>query len=129
MITWISTLATIETAMPGHSLDPLAHDRQRVLGQVDQNRPRLRHGVLAQARRAGGYGEGHVQPQPRLGALGGATDHTNRAGAPEPFHKPALGARLAPDLPHAHDRKRLIRTHGHLHTFAFFLSAGREFLG
>ena len=73
--------------------------------------------------------EGHVQPQPGLGALGGAADHTHRAGAPELFHQPALGALLAGNLPHAHHRKHLIRTHGHLHTFTFFLSAGREFLG
>ena len=33
------------------------------------------------------------------------------------------------NLPHAHHRKHLIRSHGHLHTFTFFLSAGRELLG
>ncbi len=94
-------LGEIETAMPGHSRDPLAHDRQRVLGQVDQDRPRLRHGVLAQARRAGGHREGHVQSQPCLGALGGTADHADRRRAPEPFHKPALGALLAGSPPRA----------------------------
>jgi len=119
----------IETAMAGHSRDAFAHDQERVLGQVDQDRPRLRHGVLAQARRASRYAQGHVQPQPCLGALGGATDHTHRTGAPQPFHKPALGTLLAGNLPHAHDRKRLIRTHRHLHTFTFFLRTGRDCLG
>src|SRR5208282_4024879 len=122
-------IGEIKTAMPGHSLDALAHDQKRVLGQIDQNWPWLRHGVLAQARRAGGYREGHVQPQPRLGALGGAADHANRPGSPEPFHQPALGALLAFNLAHAYHWKCLICTRGHLHTFAFFLSAGRELLG
>ena len=36
---------------------------------------------------------------------------------------------LAGNLPHAHDGKRLIHSHGHLHTFTFFLSAGRGCLG
>jgi hypothetical protein len=54
----------IETTMTGHSLNPLAHDRQRVLGQRDQHRTRLGHGVLAQARRAGGHRDRQIQPQP-----------------------------------------------------------------
>ena len=119
----------IETAMPGHARDAFPHDQQRVLGQVDQDRTRLRHGVLAQARRARGHAQGHVQPQPRLGALGGAADHTHRTCAPEPFHQPALGVLLAGDLPHPHHGKHFIRSHRHLHTFTFFLSAGRGCLG
>ena len=111
--------------MPGHSLDTLAHDPKRVLGQVDQDRPRLRHGVLAQARRARGYGEGHVQPQPRLGTLGSAADHTHRVGAPELFHQPTLRELIARNLAHTHHRKHLICINGHRHTFTFFLSAGR----
>ena len=59
--------------MPGHSLDALSHDRQRVLSQVDQDRTRLRHDVLAQAGGAGGHTEGQVQPQSGLGALGSTT--------------------------------------------------------
>jgi len=119
----------IKTAMPGHSRDTLAHDQKRVLGQVDQNRTRFRHGILAQARRARGDAEGHVQSQPRLGALGGPANHADRPGAPELFHQPSLGARLAGYLSHAHHRKHLIGTHRHRHTFTFFLSAGRECLG
>ena len=45
-------LGETQTAMLRDSLDALAHNRQRVLGQVDQDRPRLRHGVLSQAHRA-----------------------------------------------------------------------------
>ena len=115
--------------MPGHSLDALADDRQRVLGQVDQDRPWLRHRVLVQASRTSGYGEGHVQTQPGLRALGGTADHTNRTGAPELFHKPTLAAWFAFNLTHAHHRKRLFPTRWHFHTFAFFFCAGREFLG
>ena len=33
------------------------------------------------------------------------------------------------NLSHTHHRKQLLRTHGHLHTLAFFLIAGRAFLG
>ena len=119
----------IETAMPGHSRDAFTHDRQCVLGQVDQDRPRLRHGVLAQARRAGRHAQGHVQPQPGLGALGGTTDHADGRRTPEPFHKPALGVLLALDLPHTHDRKRLLNRYVYHHALTFFLITGRECLG
>ena len=81
----------IEATMPGHPLDPLPHYRQRILRQIDQDRTRLGHGVLAQACRAGGHREGQVQPQPGLGAFGGTADHTHRRIAREPFHKPAWG--------------------------------------
>src|SRR5208337_621598 len=132
-------LGEIETTMPGHARDAFAHDQKRVFGQVDQDRTRLRHGVLAQTRRASGHAQGHVQPEPCLGAFVGATDHTYRPCAPEPFHEPALGVVLAGDLPHAHHGKQFIcthwylhtftRTHGHLHTFTFFLGAERGCLG
>ena len=122
-------LTEIETAMPRHSLNSLAHDRQRVLGQIHQNWPWLRHGVLAQTRRASGYGESHVQPQPCLGTFGGAADHTNRACAPELFHKPALGVVLALNLAHTHYRKRLVSIQRHLKALTFFLIAGRDCLG
>ena len=115
--------------MPGHSLDPLAHSPQRVLSQVDQNRSRLRHGILAQTRRARGYGEGHVQPQPRLGALRSAADHAHRVGAPKLFHQPTLRELIAGKLGHTHHRKHLLATRRHRHTFAFFFSAGRVLLG
>ena len=112
--------------MPGHSLDPLAHDRQRVLGQVDQDRPRLRHGVLAQARRAGGHGEGHVQPQPGLGALGGTADHAHRAARPRALPPASAGSLSALEIsPTRTTGSDLLSSHGHRHTFAFFLSAGR----
>ena len=50
----------VKTAMPGHSLDALSYNRQGVLGQVDQNRARLRQmsgearhqGVVAEVRRS-----------------------------------------------------------------------------
>ena len=113
----------------GHPLDALAHDRQCILGEVNQRRSRVRHGVPAQARRTSGHGEGQVQPEPGLGALGGAADHADRVGAPELFHEPARAARFAFDLPHAHHRKHLIHIHRHHHNFTFFLSAGRAFRG
>jgi len=119
----------IQTTMPGHSLDTLAHSPQRVLSQVDQNRSRLRHSVLAQARRARGYRKGHVQPQPRLGALRSAADHAHRAGAPELLHQPTLRELFARKLGHTHYWKHLLATRRHRHTFAFFFSAGRVLLG
>jgi hypothetical protein len=68
-------------------------------------------------------------PSHVLAHLGGATDHANRSGSPEPFHKPTLGALLAFNLTHTHDRKHENCTRGHLHTFTFFLSRRRDFLG
>ena len=78
VITWISTPPRSRPRCRAIPVDPLAHGRQRVLRQVHQNRSWLRHGVLAQARRARGYTQGDVQPQPRLGTLGSATDHADR---------------------------------------------------
>jgi hypothetical protein len=46
----------IETVMPRPAFDASAHHR-RVLGQVEQDRPGLRQGVLAQACRGRGAGK------------------------------------------------------------------------
>ena len=115
--------------MPGHSRDAFAHDRQRVLGQVDQDRPRLRHGVLAQARRAGGHARGHVQPQPGLGAFGGAADHAHRVAPQSPSTSQRWALSSLGISPTRTTGSTLVHTHRHLHTFTFFLSAGRECLG
>ena len=111
--------------MPGHALDALADDRQRVLGQVDQDRARLRDGVAAQAGRAGGHAEGQVQPQPGLGALRRPADHADRRGAPQLFHQPGLSAAFAGDLCDAQDRKRRVGVDQPCQALAFFLEAAR----
>ena len=115
--------------MPSHAGNAFAHDRQCVFGQVDQNRPRLGYGVLAQARRAGRHAQGHVQPQPGLRAFGGSADHADGRRTPEPFHQPTLGVLLARDLSHTHDRKRLLNRCLDHHALTFFLTTGRECLG
>ena len=119
----------IETTMPSHSFDAISHDWQCVLGQIDQHRPRLRDGVLAQAGGAGGHAQGQVEAQPGLRAFGGAADHPDRRATPELFDKPVLGVVLAGDLSDAHDGKWLFTFNGHLQTFAFFFEAARGRFG
>ncbi len=134
-----------QTAMPCHSFHALPHDRQRVLGQVDQDRPRSRDGVPAQASRAGSHAQGKVQPQPSLRALGSAADHAHRQSAPQLFHQPAWGAVFLRDLSDPHHRKRpltavpacrvpacgwlvprcLVQVSRHRQALAFFFAAGR----
>ena len=118
-------LLQLQAAMPGHALDALPHDRQGVLGQVDQDRPRLRDAVAAQAGRAGGDTQGQVQAQPRFGALGRSADQADGGSPPQRLNQPALRAVLAGDLRHADDGQRGFGWLRHLQTLAFFLPVGR----
>ena len=115
----------IEPAMAGHARHPLADHRQGILGQVDQDRPGPRDRILAQAGRAGGHAQGHVQPQPGFGALRRAADHAHRRFAPKLLDQPALRLVLATDLSHPDHGKRLVAFRDHRQALPFFFAAGR----
>jgi len=114
-----------ESAVPRHSLDAFADDRQCVLGQVDEDRPGLRHGIFSQTRRAGSHAQGHIESQPGLRALGRTTDHADRTVAPKLLNEPAPRVLFEGNLPDTHNRKRLVTFYAHLHALALFFDAVR----
>ena len=130
MITWISTCCQIETAMPGHARDAFADDRQRVLGQVDQDRPRLRARRTCPGRRV---------PVATLRARSSPSQVFEHFGAPpitptdEAPHSCSTSQRWACSSlgisPTRTTGSGWLTFDGHLQTLAFFLDAGRGRVG
>ena len=92
MITWMSRSASDEAGGGADAFEPPAHDVERVLGGIEQHTPGARHGEAAQARDTGGDGDGEVEGEERLAALGLAADDADRLLGPQPGDQPALSS-------------------------------------
>ena len=71
------------------AVQTLADDVERVLGGVEQDAAGLRRREVAQAGGAGGDGEGEVQGEEGLAALGLAADDAHGLFGPEALDEPA----------------------------------------
>jgi len=71
------------------AFEPSADDVQGVFGSVEKNSAFARDGKVSQARRAGGDGDGHVEDEEALAALGLASDDADGLVGPEPLDEPA----------------------------------------
>ena len=93
----------------GDAGQPGAHDMAGVLGGEHQDRSGLRGGEAAQARDAGGDGDGELQRQEGLAALGLAADDADRLACPEPVDEPLLLVRPVLELGRGSGREALHR--------------------
>ena len=75
---------------PGNARQARAHDVERVFGGEEQHAPGPGGPKPPQTRRAGGDGDGHVEGEKRLAALGLAADDADGLGRPEVFDQPAV---------------------------------------
>jgi hypothetical protein len=64
-------------------------DGGRVLGHVHQDAARLSDGECAETGRRAGNGQGHVEAEPALAALGRAADDADAGARPERVDEPA----------------------------------------
>lgn len=89
----------------GNALEARAHDVRGILGGEQQYGTALTGWKVAQAKGSGGDGDGKVECQERLTALGLAADDSDRLGAPQALDEPILrggGGRTGIDLCGAH---------------------------
>jgi hypothetical protein len=78
-----------DAASPGDSLEPLAHDVERILSGEEKDRTGLPSRIALQAWGAGRHGHGEIESEERLEALGFAPDHPDGLVRPKSFDKPA----------------------------------------
>ena len=74
----------------GDSVEPPAHDVQRVLGGVEQHSPGVRDIEASQAWRAGGDRHDEIEGEEGFAALGLAADDADRLLGPQRGDEPAL---------------------------------------
>jgi hypothetical protein len=79
---------------PGNARQAGAHDVERVFGGEEQHAPGAGGAKASQTRRAGGDGDGHIEGEERLAALGLAADDADGLGGPQVFDQPAVLRRL-----------------------------------
>jgi hypothetical protein len=79
----------VDAGYGGNSLEALAHDKGCVLGGEQQYGTTLAGWKAAQAGAAGSNGDGKIESQEGLAALGFAADDADRLSAPQAFDQPA----------------------------------------
>jgi hypothetical protein len=79
----------IERSVAADAKEPLLDDRSGVLGHVDEHATGLTDGERVEARCATGDGNGEVEPEPALVALGRTADDADAGASPEVFDEPA----------------------------------------
>ena len=93
----------------GDALEAAPHDVAGVLGGEQQDRSGLFGGEAAQAWDAGGHGDGEIERQEGLAALGFAADDTDGLLAPELVDHPLLAARPVLEVGRGSGREALHR--------------------
>lgn len=79
----------------------------RLLGAVEEHRPRLRHGEVAEGRGAARDRDGEIEGEPGLAALRGTPDHADALRAPEALDEPGAPGALARHRGGGEDGQRL----------------------
>jgi len=97
----------LELEVGAYAFEPSADDVQGVFGSVEKDSAFARDGKVSQARRAGGDGDGHVEDEEALAALGLATDDADGLVSPETLDEPPCFGRRRVELVSALHRQRI----------------------
>ena len=79
----------IDGAVAADARQSRLDDAERVLGHVDEGAPRLGHVERAEAGGAAGNGDGDLEAEPTLAALGSAPEDTDARARPELVDEPS----------------------------------------
>ena len=95
----------LQATVPGDPLDPFSHDRQGVLGQIDQHRSWFGNFITIEASRARGDAERHIERQPGFGTFWRAANDAHGGCAPKLIDQPPRRVVFGHDLGNADDRE------------------------
>ena len=93
----------IEAAVAAEAGESCLDDGRGVLGHVDQHAAGLGDGEGVEAGRAAGDGDGQIEPEPALAALGRAANDADAGAGPEVRDEPAAGGVGLVQVGGAHD--------------------------
>jgi len=99
----------VEAGGGANTVEPAAHDVQRILRGVEQDAAGIGHGEAAQAGCAGGDRDGEIESEEGFAAFRLAADDADGLLGPQPAHQPALLLGSLGEAMGRRDRKRVHR--------------------
>ena len=97
----------LEAAVVRDTGEALFDHGRRVLRHVDEDMPGLGDGEGVEAGGTAGHGDGEIEPEPALPALGRAADDADAGACPEGLHQPSTAGRGVVEIDGAAHRQHV----------------------